>query len=160
MFHFSYPHSPLSLFPLISLHVFPPAFSTPQRDSPEVEDNPSSERRVFHVLGRVLPTLFPRCRYLYRLHGLLLSLTYSILPSLPFYLLCLTNVYVLLHYGAHQFWWGCSSLCLDIANTTQTPGSRSISRTDCCSGLLYAVGVSEEPREEGCFRGLLISKTT
>lgn len=51
-FNFSYPPSPLSLFPSISLHIFPSAFSAHQRDSPEVEDNPSLEQRVFHVLGR------------------------------------------------------------------------------------------------------------
>lgn len=51
-FNLFYPPSPLSLFPSISLHIFPSAFSAHQGDSPEVEDNPSSEQWVFHVLGR------------------------------------------------------------------------------------------------------------
>lgn len=51
-FNFSYSHFPLSLFPSISIHISPSALSAHYRDSPEVEDNPSSAQQVFHVLGR------------------------------------------------------------------------------------------------------------
>ena len=52
IFNCSHPSSLLFLFPSIPFHIFPSAFSTHQRDSPEVEDNPTSEQWVFHVLGR------------------------------------------------------------------------------------------------------------
>lgn len=51
-FNFSHPaFSPFPL-PLISFHIFPSLFYPHQRESPEMGDNPSSEQRVFHVLGR------------------------------------------------------------------------------------------------------------
>ncbi len=114
-FNFSYPPSPLSLFPSISLRIFPSDFPAHQSDSPEVEHNPSSEQRVFHVLGRhagesAASSLFslqtpasasqPYCLSLY------------LPPLFLTHCACVfANVYVLLHYGAHRFCRGRDQHC-------------------------------------------------
>ncbi len=133
---FSHPPSSLSLFPSISLHIFPSAFSVHQRESPEVEDNPSSEQRVFHVLGRHAGE---------RAASSLSSLQIPASASQPcclsfFFFLSLPCLLLSVHVFSPMFMFSfimepvrsvgdvthTATLCLDGTNTTQTPRSQYI----------------------------------
>lgn len=131
-----FPPSPLSLFPSISLHIFPFAFSAHQRESPGVEDNPSSEQRVFHVLGRhtgesaasslsslQLPASASQHCHL-SLFFSLPCLLLSVLLFSPRFMFSLIMEPV----SSAGDVTNTASLCLDSTNTTQTPRSRSVSR--------------------------------
>lgn len=122
-FNFSYPPSPLSLFPSISLHVFPSAFSAHQSDSPEVEDNPSSEQRVFHVLGRhagesAASSLSSPQTPASASQPYCLSLLLAVLVFSPMFKVSFITEPI----GSAGDVTNTASLCLDSTNTTQTPG--------------------------------------
>lgn len=134
-FNFSNPASPLSLLPSISLHIFPSAFSVHQRESPEVKDNPSSEQRVFHVLGRhtgesaasslsslQIPASASQPCFLFFFFFPLPCLLLSALVFSPM----LMFSFIMESFGSVRDVTNTASLCLDSANTTQTPGSRYI----------------------------------
>lgn len=85
------------------------------------------------TLARVLPALFPLYRYLHQLLGLAVSLFIStsllsrFLTLLVFYSMFMFS-FIMEPIGSAGDMTNTTRLCLHRRNTTQTPGSRSISR--------------------------------
>lgn len=110
-------------------------------------------------LARVLPALFP---------PLQIPAPASLPPSLPrSYTVCVFHTCLCSLSLWSPFAFFCAedvtyttSSCSESTNTTQTAGTgihlqvlELNSDTDCCSALLWASGISEEPGKGSCFRG-------